>query len=93
LVELSLIFEKRIIPLLQDYFYSDWERIAWVLNDHNKPSEFQFIQMKKADNSAIDLFGEEVASQLNDRRYQINHDALKRAESYALTINESKSSA
>lgn len=91
LSELSLIFEKRIIPLLQEYFFSDWERIAWVLNDHNKPREFQFIQMGGTANSLVDLFGEAVASQLNDRRYSINHDALKRAESYALTINENKS--
>ena len=90
LVELALIFEKRIIPLLQEYFYSDWERIAWVLNDQNKPSEFQFIHMGNTVNNVIDLFGEEVASQLNDRRYSINYDALKRSESYALTINESK---
>src|SRR5690606_1083422 len=31
--ELANIFENRIIPLLQEYFFSDWERIGWVLND------------------------------------------------------------
>lgn len=90
IAELASIFEKRIIPLLQEYFYSDWERITWVLNDHNKPSEFRFIHLAQADNSVNDLFGEDIAGQLNDRRYAINHDALVRAEAYALTINESK---
>lgn len=29
--ELGFIFKQKIIPLLQEYFYDDWERIDWVL--------------------------------------------------------------
>ena len=33
--DLNKIFLKKIIPLLQEYFYDDWSKIAKVLNDEN----------------------------------------------------------
>jgi len=33
LVELENIFKNKIIPLLQEYFYDDWEKILMVLGD------------------------------------------------------------
>ena len=54
--ELDNIFRNKIIPLLQEYFYDDWEKIQMVLGDHpeqfKKKSnlkeylEYQFIQSK-----------------------------------------------
>ena len=32
--ELDNIFRNKIIPLLQEYFYDDWEKIQMVLGDH-----------------------------------------------------------
>ena len=32
--ELDHIFRNRVIPLLQEYFYDDWEKIQMVLGDH-----------------------------------------------------------
>lgn len=43
LPHLGSIFRLRILPLLQEYFFEDWERIRWILNDHRKPIENQFI--------------------------------------------------
>lgn len=34
--ELDNIFRNKIIPLLQEYFYDDWEKIQIVLGDHEK---------------------------------------------------------
>lgn len=39
--ELDGIFRNKIIPLLQEYFYDDWEKIQIVLGDHDK----QFKQL------------------------------------------------
>ncbi len=36
LAELDNIFRNKIIPLLQEYFYDDWEKIQIVLGDHEK---------------------------------------------------------
>lgn len=32
--ELKSIFKNKIIPLLQEYFYDDWEKIQIILNEH-----------------------------------------------------------
>lgn len=39
--ELALIFKNKILPLLQEYFYDDWEKIRLVLGDNG------FIKEKK----------------------------------------------
>jgi 5-methylcytosine-specific restriction protein B len=36
LAALATIFRQEVLPLLQEYFFEDWERIRWVLNDHQK---------------------------------------------------------
>lgn len=76
------IFTKRIIPLLQEYFFSDWERIGWVLNDPGKAPENRFIQIGSIERTIEDLFPNAIARQLNDRRYRINHDAFTNAAAY-----------
>ncbi len=40
---LANIFRQNILPLLQEYFFADWERIRWVLNDQNKHQDHAFI--------------------------------------------------
>ncbi|MGJ0485376.1 MAG: hypothetical protein ACR65R_12750 [Methylomicrobium sp.] len=42
--KLAFIFRQQIMPLLEEYFFEDWERIHWVLNDHNKSPAYQFIK-------------------------------------------------
>ncbi|QGY33172.1 AAA family ATPase [Pantoea cypripedii] len=76
------IFEKRIIPLLQEYFFADWERIGWVLNDSEKAPENRFILTGNIERAIDSLFPESISSQLSDRRYRINQSAFSNAASY-----------
>jgi len=40
---LSQIFNHRIIPLLEEYFFEDWQKIRLVLADNQKPEHAQFV--------------------------------------------------
>lgn len=82
------IFAKRIIPLLQEYFFADWERIGWVLNDSEKAPENRFIQTGNIECTIEGLFPESIASQLNDRRYRINQSAFSNAAAYQGIISK-----
>jgi len=43
---LSNIFKNKIIPLLQEYFYDDWEKIRLVLGDNQKDDKtLQFVRI------------------------------------------------
>lgn len=47
---LSMIFSRNILPLLQEYFYEDYEKIRLVLGDNNKDDrDEQFILVNEED--------------------------------------------
>lgn len=82
--ELENIFRNKIIPLLQEYFYDDWEKIRLVLGDNQKGGNYQFIKIKK-DYDISKLFGNSSHELLDDdetKIYEINNDAFKNIESY-----------
>lgn len=80
--KLAFIFEKKIIPLLQEYFFSDWERINWVLNDLDKDENDRFIQMNE-ETDLSNLFSDKISEQLQDRRYKINKSAFANPRAYS----------
>lgn len=87
---LADIFQQRIIPLLQEYFFEDWERIGWVLNDQQaKPfGSLPFIT-KPADEQGLEaLFGAQVANKLSDRRWQLNAAAFSSLASYRTIVGQ-----
>ena len=82
---LSQIFSSKILPLLQEYFFDDYERIGWVLNDPEKEPLHRFIQSQKHMQdlpSLTKLFNADIAEQLTDRRFRINKSAFNQAEAY-----------
>ncbi|MDH1994062.1 AAA family ATPase [Aeromonas caviae] len=81
--KLASIFRNQILPLLQEYFFEDWERINWVLNGHRaKNKSLCFIKQPDGDNQLSQLFGEKLLEQLQDKRWQINEAAFGNIESY-----------
>ena len=78
---LAEIFTNNIIPLLQEYFYEDYEKIRLVLGDNRKDSEeYQFIIAKENDYS--DLFGDVDVGLDDGRSYEINYSAFDQIEAY-----------
>jgi len=76
---LAKIFENNIIPLLQEYFYDDYEKIQLVLGDNRKSDDSIRFIVKKSD--AAKLFGN--ADIDYPEFYEINREALKKIEAYA----------
>lgn len=71
---LGSVFRDKVLPLLQEYFYDDWQKIAWVLNDHRKPEAQRFVQQVDAGSTA--LFGDGVELPNAARVWQVNADAF-----------------
>ena len=71
--QLASIFKNKIIPLLQEYFYEDYEKIMLVLgiNPQNE-DDSKFISVKSNRN----LFKNSSAIDLNST-YKINKDSFK----------------
>ena len=82
--ELENIFRNKIIPLLQEYFYDDWEKIRLVLADNQKEENYQFIKAKEYDIKS--LFGDKNNDLLDidevPEIYEINKEAFKDSQSY-----------
>lgn len=83
---LSTIFLNKIIPLLQEYFYDDWEKIRLVLGDNQKDDKaLQFIKIKQG-YDIKELFGDTGLDSLDmddeSNVYEINKKAFDNPQSY-----------
>lgn len=82
IAELADIFRNKIIPLLQEYFYEDYDKICLVLGDNQKKEEYRFIKSEdiaydKIFGSASDIgFGEK------NKKFTINDAAFLKKEAY-----------
>lgn len=79
---LRSIFEKSVIPLLQEYFYEDYQKIQFVLGDNEKEDEFKFIRDEELNVKNIFKGNVEDALDLPEKNYTINKDALGKLQSY-----------
>lgn len=83
--KLQSIFEKSIIPLLQEYFYEDYEKIQMVLGDNGKDDDLKFILDEEV---KADIFKGNIDSiiDLPEKKYTINRNAFKNIQSYIQII-------
>lgn len=79
LERLALIFCNQVLPLLQEYFFEDWQRIQWVLNDHRKPAADCFVKQAKPD--VARLFGN-VSVPVQGQGWWIDQQAFGRVTAY-----------
>ena len=79
---LGAIFTEQVIPLLQEYFFDDYEKIRLVLGDNQKQSGdgTEFVIAQRDDYQQ--LFGNYDMQQEEKLRYQIDRQAAKRMEAY-----------
>jgi len=75
-------FKQKIIPLLQEYFFDDWEKIRLVLGDNQKEPQKgnQFITKTEINNSS--LFGDAEINGFELNKFEINDEAFDKIEAY-----------
>ena len=82
--KLAAIFEKSVIPLLQEYFYEDYGKIQMVLGDDGKREEayrqYQFV--KDTEVKPTELFYNAPEMESENRKYEIQREAFYKIESY-----------
>lgn len=81
---LAVIFREKLLPLLREYFFDDYERIGWVLNDPAKSKESRFILLQQSAQlpGLAELFPAHIAGSLSDRRFRINPHAFTLPAAY-----------
>ncbi len=83
LEKLQSIFEKSVIPLLQEYFYEDYQKIQLVLGDNAKSDDsLKFIIDEKVVAKNIFKGNAEDVIDLPEKKYSINSKAFENINSY-----------
>ena len=81
LERLAEIFRTNVIPLLQEYFYEDYEKIQLVLGDNLKSSDrYKFILDEELQPQKV--FKGNPNIDLPEKKYTIQKDAFEHIESY-----------
>ena len=72
---LANVFKNKILPLLQEYFYDDWEKIRLVLGDS------QFIKEKKPAKvlfkSGTDYINDKILYEIDKEAFYVEQNYLK----------------
>ncbi|MEG0634560.1 MAG: AAA family ATPase [Pseudomonas sp.] len=84
-VALQKVFSMRILPLLEEYFFEDWQKIRLVLADNQKPHAASFIvEGDDPEDDLARLFGSDhgMDSYSTKRHYSLHKAALYNPDAY-----------
>ena len=90
-IELQNVFTNKVVPLLEEYFFEDWEKIRLVLGDNQKKTEgYQFVIKEELDNKTLEsLFGNKYKDDnylQSTARYCLNKSAFSSEKAYKYII-------
>lgn len=84
-VALAQIFRNRILPLLEEYFFDDWQKIRLVLADNQKAEVARFvIESQNHEDDLALLFGNDhgLDAYATKRRYDVQEAAFSNPNAY-----------
>lgn len=85
LTALQKVFRTRILPLLEEYFFEDWQKIRLVLADNQKPTAAQFVtEGQDHEEDLANLFGKDhgLDSYTTKHRFVVQDAAFSNPDSY-----------
>lgn len=82
---LGQIFRNRIVPLLEEYFFEDWQKIQLVLADNQKGEAARFVTASEDhEDDLTRLFGNDhgLDAFTTKRRYALQESAFSNPDAY-----------
>ena len=79
------VFRRNVVPLLEEYFFEDWNKIQYVLRDDKKPTAARFILDDTVDQDDLDrLDGDEhrLDGDASGRLYKVQTEAFQNPKAY-----------
>lgn len=73
--DLAQCFINKVIPLLQEYFFDDYEKMCWVLGRANDPRKCDFITVRKRNSFQMKFNLPDVFDIVKDYRVFMNPES------------------